>query len=67
MLTTVGSLGLGAPLDAQIGFDIGPDGIAYASVVNGGASPDGMPVPTPIACGQIPAWIVSHFPACSSR
>jgi prepilin-type N-terminal cleavage/methylation domain-containing protein/prepilin-type processing-associated H-X9-DG protein len=27
-------------------------------------SGDGMPVPTGIACGDIPAWIRANFPAC---
>ena len=35
-------------------------------IVNGGASPDGTPVPSPIACGQIPAWIVANFPPCGT-
>ena len=34
-------------------------------IVNGGASPDGTPVPSPIACGQIPAWIMANFPTCA--
>jgi prepilin-type N-terminal cleavage/methylation domain-containing protein/prepilin-type processing-associated H-X9-DG protein len=31
---------------------------------DGGSSPDGTAVPSPIACGQIPAWIMSNFPPC---
>lgn len=33
-------------------------------IVNGGASPDGDPVPSPIRCGDIPQWIVNNFPPC---
>jgi len=36
------------------------------TIVNGGASPDGTPVPSPIACGDIPAWIEANFPPCSA-
>ena len=34
-------------------------------IVNGGASPDGTNVPSPIPCGDIPSWIVSHYPTCT--
>ena len=33
-------------------------------IVNAGASPDGMPVPSPIRCGDIPKWINENFPVC---
>ncbi len=34
-------------------------------IINGGASPDGTSVPSPIACGSIPAWIKANFPPCA--
>jgi hypothetical protein len=37
-LTLVGSLGLGAGLNANIGFDIGADGVAFATITDGGVS-----------------------------
>jgi prepilin-type N-terminal cleavage/methylation domain-containing protein/prepilin-type processing-associated H-X9-DG protein len=33
-------------------------------ITNSGASPDGTPVPSPIRCGDIPAWIAKNFPPC---
>jgi len=35
-------------------------------IINGGASPDGTNVPSPIACGQIPAWILANYPPCGT-
>jgi prepilin-type N-terminal cleavage/methylation domain-containing protein/prepilin-type processing-associated H-X9-DG protein len=35
-------------------------------IVNGGASPDGTKIPSPIACGQIPAWINRNLPPCTA-
>jgi prepilin-type N-terminal cleavage/methylation domain-containing protein/prepilin-type processing-associated H-X9-DG protein len=33
-------------------------------IMNGGASPDGTSVPSPIRCGDIAAWIKANFPPC---
>jgi len=43
--------------------------LAYCSdpnaiITNGGASPDGTPVPSPIRCGDIPNWIATNFKQC---
>jgi prepilin-type N-terminal cleavage/methylation domain-containing protein/prepilin-type processing-associated H-X9-DG protein len=38
-----------------------------AVIVNGGASPDGTVIPSPIACGAIPGWIEANFPVCPAN
>ena len=40
------------------------DAPSNAMIVNGGASPDGVNVPSPIRCGDIPAWIKANYPPC---
>lgn len=45
---------------AAFAYCANPDEIIF----NGGASPDGTPVPDGIACGQIAGWIVTNFPTC---
>jgi prepilin-type N-terminal cleavage/methylation domain-containing protein/prepilin-type processing-associated H-X9-DG protein len=35
-----------------------------AIITNGGASPDGTNVPSPIRCGDIAAWIKANYPPC---
>ncbi len=53
------------PRDANVaayGFCKNPS----ETIVNGGASPDGMAVPSPIVCGQIPASILSRFRPCAT-
>lgn len=35
-------------------------------IVNGGASPDGTPVPSNLQCGQIAGWISANFRPCGA-
>ena len=37
IVTTVGSLGFGGGIDQTVGFDVGPNGVAYAAINFGGA------------------------------
>jgi hypothetical protein len=52
------------PANTEIGkyaYCADPDAI----IVNGGSSPDGTAVPSPIACGAIAPWIRANFPVCA--
>jgi prepilin-type N-terminal cleavage/methylation domain-containing protein/prepilin-type processing-associated H-X9-DG protein len=47
---------------ASLGFCASPTEI----IINGGASPDGTPVPSGLQCGQIGPWVLGNFRPCGA-